>query len=809
MNRAATVWSQSFRLAEYKTYVISDPSPKAWGPVALGAEKPEDHLQPLRNKFVYVYRAWAGDKLPTDLTRCVWELFVDGSGQISGLAADPKRSGLSGGFERDPTTRPATAPIGNDLKLETSIGGSPVTYFLFASRIRLDANGIKRLEDDTKAELPALDLTKTDLNTLAPLAGAVHVAALDPITIAENLASDYQRALKSLYDYLVPYDGHADPAGCTTRNKKKQLADTLRAILDSNANLHSTLARAFKDGNPVVVTGKEREMRAFITQFENDTKARKGEANARAAMLTRWLLGPLMADVLPPQWEFRAGPNFEKLADLLIIMAAVSDRLIESDAGRCYWAKVLLQPDHFVARHVFAVDTLNAAKDSDKIGAYQKAGAAMVALWEQGTLLAIRLNKVPSVVAGINDTLDALAKAAARAFQINVVLQRLPKKKFSSWAKDGTRIRGETRELRVIAAEAAKAEALRTRITLALEAVNFALAIVSLREASTFLDGYKGGLSMASAVLTSAKELLAWRGLKTVGGVSLRRLGGYAAAFDVIYSGVQATEAWAKADTTAAIGAGTSAVGSLILVGCFFFGLGGGTPISVIGAALVAVGTVLFVFGGDSDLETMVKHCFWGTNFGESPLAGVIDPPKWANGEFKDWAVPAPDGNFDKQHAALLNVVAAYTIKANNEDTVRIETGWVEAGSVFRLKVNCKSREGEFFGQHAFDYEIRCGPGEVVRVGAKEKDPPVSFKLSEVNGRQTWDIQFFDPKLKEFDPDTHPKLRNAGETTCAVTLDFLGDGESSVPASRAPLEFKLQVAGSTPNQKGVTSKDFA
>jgi hypothetical protein len=355
----------------------------------------------------------------------------------------------------------------------------------------------------------------------------------------------------------------------------------------------------------------------------------------------------------------------------------------------------------------------------------------------------------------------------------------------------------------------------------AIEVINFVLATESLvsdfaladkMKRASLVINYYGGLTDA-AVAIGVILKLADKPVKYVGMI--------ASALDVVGAILEGINAYNGADNSSLVGQGIVGVGSaLIGAGCYAVVFGGSTAITgvgipvaaaleLVGAILVAAGTVIAVFTKDSDIELFTSHCRWGRahNNGQItlPAAGPFaatppSKPDWASAIFSEWS--KGEAGLDHQIASLISLMASFVAEAQGFTTVRIYPGVLNRTSKMFIKFDI-----EYFGENVatpFHPQLWLDFDAETMSLAAGSDPADLSKVSfgDLNGRAFVELRA--------EPAVHLGIKQAQVTRsdCKMMLDLDGDGKVLIPISKKLVPYHVSDLGRGINPDHVKSTDF-
>ena len=324
-------------------------------------------------------------------------------------------------------------------------------------------------------------------------------------------------------------------------------------------------------------------------------------------------------------------------------------------------------------------------------------------------------------------------------------------------------------------------------LMIGVEIVNLGLSIRSLATAEPGIDSWR---ALFGTIGSLCDTVLAFQILTRMSEKALAYIGIVSAALDALDAAWNASEMAGRNDYTAMVGYGVVGIGSIITgVGCLMMATGAGASatvlgvpagvvIGIVGAVVTAVGWIIAVFTRDSALELFIQHCLWGEDYGDGATS-MSDTPSWALEPFPRWR-----DNLGLQLRVLLNILAAFTLKASGYTSVTVYTGYVKNSSRFHFRFHARYSNAI---EHDSELVVHCGDGRVEQVSG---DPVgvsrVRFRTSS-QGRSYFDIDCAPaPGQARFD-------RAFVNELCSVEarLDLEGDGESSIPADRAWMSYRI------------------
>jgi hypothetical protein len=779
-NLQGTVFSPAFRFVEWRAYVATTGNFSDWGPDADFADPATPGAPPyqeLERKWIYVFR---------DLC----DVF-DWHGEFYAERPDSLRPVRIEGFENhDRDDRPAPAAAIRKLRLPHTINGNPAFYYAFASRIRLPIDAIQQIITDPRARqiLPCLSLKISTYdanpelrpNRLQWSGTEWLLAAVDPLTIALNLADSYRDAC----DHLIAFNTKTTAVTLSDRLKvrercaKKIVGQVVKSMVDSGPELAAKLKPLLKGGSTAAIE-------AFLEKDSAEQRLRSTEVDLRAAQLCYWLTGNLFqitqaAHFINESWDAAA---------FISVFGQSIERLIESSPGKVYLTTLFESPSHFV--HVYALPQFPASDAVFQVG--RKCSAAIMTVWKEfapvvmkdlGPKAAEYLARALSHISRTDDlrTIRRVFRTgpdswrpSRRTLEITYTafadINKFEKTALAQWITAG--------EGKVKSVE---------KFFVGVEIFNLGFSVVGLAGAGLDVDG---AFSVLGFVGSSADLYSAVRAAFPSAADIAKRLakvGFISAIIDMVTAFKDMAKMAGRHDYDAMVGYGFVAMGSgLVAWGQYLTWTAAATASSgvgvppaviagVIGAAFIAGGILITTFLSHSDLEVFVNHCFFGKN------AGSGGATAWSSGPMSEW-----NWHPHRQVDALFFIISGIELESSpftpTIPGVKVKLGMVhEKGRLF-VDVSAKYTDGSF-RRAIIRFDMWTHEMDGIFGDAIDQ----TRHSVQLTGDERYVIigaQFLSPP---------PDCDTFAVVECAVHFDYYGDGEYTVPKVDGKLTpLKLQI----------------
>ena len=765
--------SAPFRFGLYREWRVGGTNQDRWRPNEdpRGNGDVDASFVLARDRWIYgLARVGSGTSL-------LLEVYVDGADQMWPVRIGPDNATA----DRDERGEPL-AHCGTTISLPHTVNGTRVYWIFYASRVRLDADSVRWLVDHGAERLGQVDLA-ADGTLVQGGDGIATLRVTDPLTVADGLHRRYVRRRDALLGYTTTYRGQPRRQRQQTerRLQKKLLGSLLAGVLDSDPDDDLDLRDDFAGG--WVRPSKEREMRAFLRDYDAQVE-RKVRLSARAgAMLCHWLEGELMTHA-----EVAHRNTVDEQAAFLRSWQRAVARLNECKPGESFLGGIIENEGHFL--HTYVLRTETAPEDVFAVG--RKAAGAVVELWKELAPVWIEMkgrSRIRVFVAALEYITHETELFAVVERNRWVALQlenRIRRTRITFTMVEFRPGMAMPRVQRWLGRARGLSEIL-GHMMIAVEVVNLGLSIRSLAESESELDDVRALLGTIGSLCDT---VLSFQVLLRLSEKSLAYVGIVSAVLDSIDAAWNANEMANRNDYSAMVGYGVAGIGSVVTAaGCWMMVAGGGASatgvglpagviVGLVGAVVTAIGWVIAVFTRDSALELFVQHCLWGEDYGDGD-PDMADTPRWALAPFPQWR-----GDLALQIRVLLNILSAFTLKAAGYTRVYVYTGYVKPTSRFHFEFEARWNLGITQRAHLV---VDCGSG---RIQQRSGDP---IRMQRVGFRQSAQGRSW------FEIDCEPapgqsKYQDAIQHQhCSVRarLDLEGDGSSTIPADRDWMDYRV------------------
>ena len=780
-NLEGTIFSPAFRFVEWRSYCAATGNFSDWGPDADfndPARPGAPPYQELERKWIYVFRdvcdvfSWHGEYYAEDAT-----------------TLQPVR--IEGFEDRDRDDRPAPAAAIRKLRLPHTINGNPAFYYVFASRIRLPIDAVKQLITDPRARqiLPclALKISTYDANPeLRPnrlqwTGSEWLLAAVDPLTIALNLADSYRDAC----DHHIAFNTNTDANTLMDRLKvrercaKKIIGQIVKSMIDGSPELAGKL-------NPLLKGGSTAGIEAFLRKDQSQQRLRAIEVDLRAAQLCFWLTGNLFqitqaAHFINESWD---APAF------LRVFGQTVERLNESSPGKVYLTTLFESPSHFV--HLYALPQGQTADVNFQVG--RKCSAALVTIWKEFAPVVMK-NAGPKAAEYLSRALSALSRTddlrtIRRVFRTGPDAWRPSRRTLEITYTAFAEINNfdQTALSQWITAGDGKVKSVE-KFFVGVEVFNLGFSAVALAGAGLDVDGAFSYLGFVGSSADLYSAVRAAFPSKADLAKRLAKVGFVSAIIDMVTALKDMGKMAGRHDYDAMVGYGYIAAGSALVAWGQYLtwtaaasaGTGVGMPPAVIagivGAAFIAGGILITTFCSHSDLEVFVNHCFFGKN------AGSGNATAWSSGPMAEW-----NWNPHRQVDALMFIISGIELESAPFTPaipgVRVKLGMVhEKGKVF-VDVSATYTNG-VFRRAVIRFDLWTHKMDSV-FGDPIDAAQCDFQLTGDERYVAIGARFL---------NAPPDCDTFALVECAAHFDYYGDGQFTVPKVDGVLKpIKLQLA---------------
>lgn len=635
-----TAISPCFRFADANVLQVEDDDESNWKLEAGEVTPPLAELSAIRNRYIYVFQ-----RLDGAAASLYGEYAADSSSALGFCSGESRQH-----VDPDDPGAIFEGLGASEVSLPDNVNGKHAEYFFLATRVRLKSAAIRYVMDSKPGCLPWVNVASITACVFDDR-GSAYVPVVDPLFVARQLNVHYTEACNALLNTSVTYAGQPAPLRVRIqwRHHILMIAKLLRQLLDGDNR--SQLVGCLHDGSGASVE-------KFIGDHEQEMDSLIKERDRRGARLSKFLGSELIR--LTEELYTQAGTD--GASAFLEGMAAGSERLNECPNGRARIGEWLRNPPRWVSQYVLPKRELG----EGEFAVTRKAAAAIADFWAEFApalatgrpqqlyeVLGPAIQYVTrSVVITFREEMSyvtrryALRAPVLAAKYSQMRSSKTPRDTIADWAGDST-----------------KFNAAMESINRMIEVVNLTLAARALLDAED--DHFWKGLNLIGAGLDT---VAAFEALGKLAIKKLRVVAALSAAIDAVLAFKDGRDAYQKGDTSSLVGYTAVGLGSaLVFLGWAGATLGVGSSVTVIGfpaglvmgvggGILIAAGYIVAVFGADTELQSFVKHCHFGSQYGEGEAS-----PGWAEGTFASWA-DGVEGS-TRQVKALYNVLAAFTVK--------------------------------------------------------------------------------------------------------------------------------------------------
>jgi hypothetical protein len=702
---ACAVFTRPFTFWEWKAYAVPSADSAKWAPLGVSKNKSTAYREITHDVWIYVFRKYEG--LESNPPVWVEELFHAKDGTISAAPIAEQLAHLSSNPKVEPKERPDKKPIGRTTTFPRRINGRRTVHFLFASRVRLPlplvntlmtgavgAKVVKARRIDEWA--PAYSFEKDDNNVLVK-DGKLIVAVVDPITIALHLHTYAEAAAQDCMDY-----GGEQSDKFAGRQCKVMLAQILQSLLAADKELYQDV---YADEDKDKKTWDPYAVDRFLDEYHHQIGYRRRWRIRWHTFLVNWLDSEPFHIALEAYWGVLP-------VEALVLICRLLRRISDSGIGRLLLLQISDgQPKKniddkwgWVSQHIFPTE----GEPELSWEIIKKAGVATIgAVKEWAPFVSTGLIKPTYIIQAINHPL-AVRLGVKPATQIIAVGKGSVPGFMQSWS------RGRTDYVMYEIDPGEKAK-LKANWGVGLAWAEMALQVINAAVAAkTIVDafGEKGNKEKKAMAVILGVHAIAHVGAVTKEiqksykeyaaelandtsketaeaiehyEIAAGRLAAIAAIADFVIGVDETFHSFEEGEKGEGVGHLISTMGyGVEFVGAV--GIAGGIPalgeLIMIGAALVMIGDTIIKFFKKSDYQHFLRHCFWGTEYGESG-----PEREWAVAPFKQWK-----GRYDLQLKSLIQLICKFEI---DEDlwsglkrvkipsdlhairTVKVKLGWL------------------------------------------------------------------------------------------------------------------------------------
>jgi hypothetical protein len=705
---ACAVFTRPFTFCEWKVYSVPSSDPAKWAPLGVSKDKTTAYRDITHDVWIYVFRKFED----IESTPPVWveELFQAKDGTISAAPMAEQLALLSSNPKVEPKKRPEVKAIGKTTTFPRRINGRRTLHYLFASRVRLPLSSVNSLMTGrVGAKLiktmmidqwaPAYSFEKDDINLLEK-DGKLMVAVLDPITIALHLHTYAEAAAQDCMDYGGELTDKLGGRQC-----KVMLARILQSLLAADKDLYQDI---YLDGGDDKKTWDPYAVDRFLDEYRHQIAYRQRWRIRWHTFLVNWL------DSEPFQIAHQAYRSVVPV-EALVLICRLLRRISDSGIGR----DLLLRINDgkpkkgaddkwaWVSQHIFATES----EPKPVWEIIEKAGAnTIAALKEWAPFVSTGVIPPTYIVQAINARFVVRLGLRPETQIVSVGKGKLSGPQF--WKnKRGTEFvmyeidEGEKSKLKANwGFGLAWGEMVLQVISAAFVAKEIADAFGPDGNNEKKTLAIIGGIHSVAKLSAAVKEIQA--GYKEYAAelakdeseetleaiehyeIAAGRLAAIAAIADYVIGVVETVKSFQEGETGEAIGHLIATMGyGLEFVGAVAAALSipGLGELIMIGAALVMIGNTIVKIFKKTDHQHFVRHCFWGTEYGESG-----PEREWAVAPFEEWK-----GRYDIQLKSLIQLLCQFEIEGDrwlghnrvklpsDVDTIRmvkVKMGWVPVG---------------------------------------------------------------------------------------------------------------------------------
>lgn len=730
---------------DYRPTTTSGPDKwREWEPRLADLDHPEQAAyEPVQDGWVYVYRHLApagppggppGSELAKQAAfRCVAELRIDDAGGAEVLACRCPEGGEHPScpvHTMEPSLRGEVVrtPQALNEAFPRRIDERRALYLFLVSRIPLVTASIKELEGAGMLAAYGLHVLVRELPADANdprLIEGRYLEFMDPLAPARRKAAGYREWKAAALEHASALRAAQDGAqsGAVDPNRSVEVKRLLLASL-----LAEIEGDEFRDR--MRITPEQ-----YLHQFEQELEWREERAKGWLRDTIMWLDGPLVEFVVRSYHDAlaqaaRPEEEVELVADFVGWFGAVTPRMGEDALGRLFLSR-LVQTSALFAQQVGdgvapkglfeqvakrAFDELVLRDSEAPIETFKKSSgiaAQVVSIWCEVTPVFVHMAQQRK----LTTTQQHLEAVVASLQHISRSDQPLIVQAFSNpvtFASDGDYVTHTIEAIRVdeelppdlkdwLAKNATQKEelALFANLKVALAGLNLLIAIHAVKEANDGLDVFKESLGLIGAAYSSVEAFGGIVSRAKVPETAGKAIGAVMAVVELVGSSIDFYKEAKQADYDAMVAKGLVVVAAGLVVAAKVIALVGGfsqltvvgfplgVALEVVGAALAIVGSIIYAFADDTDMETFARYCFLGEDSGEAPE--VTDSPAWTKVGAKkrgipDWRDEAdPGAALDNQISALFNLLAAFEVASDRSREVFIFPRLVLPGSSFAV----------------------------------------------------------------------------------------------------------------------------
>jgi hypothetical protein len=715
---ADNVISVAVNFVENHRYTFPAADPTTWTPVTDPVRGPP------KDKFIYIFMSVANG--PFQLLKACRTL---PSGELLEVTASAALQGNFGSGQLGETSTLPTGTPQSNTRVPDTIQQALIRYVFYVSRHILDGSFIVKL-----AASPPPELTVLTLDTFK--ASPVTIGITDPLTIAEQLSIDYEKARRAYVSLCAPFDEQSS-------QQKKATSDLLKKI--AIAQIFTELDR---NVNATPLSGFAQQPDTFLTQQTQLRATADGNRDQAAMECILWLNGPLM-DFVRTTYGADASANSwtGDISELIKVEGAVIARIADSYRGACH-IRTLIGANHYIMRELMG------RPGGVQPSSFTKVKDAALDVWDVVTKLwiavaaimaALEARSGPRAVA-VNSTftIARMVTSYNTVFGAGLVTQTTQTNATSFQWRDS--ITGQTQNVllngpldslvvvtsdnRFVLLQKAQSSPnstfTSTEFAKGIALVNLALAVSAAYDAllrtntpQTTTDNFFTATKLISGIVNTAsffpQELATL--LKLTGrGVSYVSLAG--AALSIATSFGDTANTFNNGDFDSAFGSAlVTAGGVLFFVGAIITVANGGI---VIGAAatlgavalvVIVVGSAIALLAKDNDMDLMTGHSFLGNRFGKDS-----NQPSWSQVPLQAWSDPT--SGLDHQLSALFNLVFAFLVNetlsltATAHNVLVVDYGAYPAGATFQININGAIQKLAGGAPQAFNVNLVIDPAD-------------------------------------------------------------------------------------------------
>jgi hypothetical protein len=757
------VVSRRFRFGEVQSFILNPiDDPSKWKPDALDVPTPKV----IESKWVYVFQVPKNDGTepqPGTAATLFRACFVEAQDQIHIFTADQARSGSKLDVSSVPAVD-AVPGLPDFVFTDPPVPGQPQQqffYYFVAARIQLGPKALSKLEGQISNFLPPINLPD-DTHDFPAFS---FVPVVDAVTITENFFDDFAQACDTVIDLTMALDEMDQTVSTASKARAARLllGHFLKNLLQKGAKDLGVSA-----GEAAAVISKAD--RLIQAAAEDVATAEQSRRNA-GLRLTQWLQAPFLW-ILVDEWyqEDEIANYHQHIFDV----ACAIERMLEEPITRAYLANFDKNNAFMFGNYIERPTTI----DKERLKVVLKAPGSIVAIKEKLVPFIVGNTSASGgakIVTAINNAAGTDLLQETSLGEASLVTRAMTGLKVVSAQLDGivvnVKAAAQAVEFDNFVNKAGKSVKVLTRLT---KTTNLVMGINKLgipKNVDALIADLKFTKDLGKAARSAFEPVTEMKALtRAVAGTVVGVLETALAIDDGLNARNEGDWGRFTGDFVKAVG------GSLAIYSAIFeAGISAGV-FGVAAAAVTVVGTAIVAFMSDTDFESFVSHCSFGSR-GDPPVDDF--QPKWSPTNVKTWTNDF--GGLQRQLDALSALCANFALQATGPSSARIFLGDVRPES--RLIVGVDSW---FTGFGPNDVEFvptfTIIPTNGVVVGQTSVDH-LTFDISGSvlpDGRFVVDVSITpDPPQNVSAPPPR-----ALSTTFTARLDVNGDGNVMVPIDK-------------------------